>query len=140
MRPIVMMAGLAVAVSAPAAAEARNACDQYAHNRKVTGTVVGGVAGGLLGNAVAARGVKTEGTLLGAGVGAVVGNQMARVKCDRGARASYRNRNYQRSSYARGSRDRVGYDSRAGACRYETRAFYDQYGELVHAPTRVCGN
>ena len=43
-----------------------------------TGTVVGAVAGGLLGNAVASRGVKTEGTVLGAGVGAVVGHQVAK--------------------------------------------------------------
>lgn len=42
------------------------------------GTVIGAVAGGLLGNAVASRGVKTEGTVLGAGVGAVVGHQVAK--------------------------------------------------------------
>jgi len=43
-----------------------------------TGTVVGAVAGGLLGNSLAHGGGKTGGTLLGAGAGAVAGHQIAK--------------------------------------------------------------
>jgi uncharacterized protein YcfJ len=71
-----LMAGIA---AAPSVASAQSDC----HNRRVTGTVLGAVGGGLLGNAVASRGVKTEGALLGAGVGAVVGNQVAKCKRSR---------------------------------------------------------
>ena len=37
------------------------------------GTIVGAIAGGLLGNTVAGRGDRTIGTILGAGVGALAG-------------------------------------------------------------------
>jgi uncharacterized protein YcfJ len=43
-----------------------------------TGTVLGAVAGGLLGNSLAHGGGKTGGTILGAGAGAVVGHQVAK--------------------------------------------------------------
>ena len=51
-----------------------------------TGTVVGAVAGGLLGNALSHGGGKTGGTIIGAGAGAVAGHQIAKhnathVKC-----------------------------------------------------------
>lgn len=125
MRPILSIACLAAAATTvPAAAEA--ACQ-----KRVTGTVVGAVAGGLLGNAVAARNARTEGTLLGAAVGGVAGNQL--TKCKRSSRAQYRTRNHQRSSYARPAY------ARAPACRYENRAYYDPYGQVVYAPQRVCG-
>lgn len=52
-----------------------NTSSQGARN---TGTVVGAVAGGLLGNAVSHGGGKTGGTLIGAGVGAVAGHQIAK--------------------------------------------------------------
>lgn len=48
---------------------------QHAKN---TGTVVGAVAGGLLGNAVSSGGGRTGGTLIGAGVGAVAGHEIAK--------------------------------------------------------------
>jgi hypothetical protein len=38
-----------------------------------TGTILGAIAGGLLGNGVAGRGDRTLGTLLGGGVGALAG-------------------------------------------------------------------
>ncbi|MDX3909133.1 MAG: glycine zipper 2TM domain-containing protein [Sphingobium sp.] len=37
------------------------------------GTIIGAIAGGLLGNEVAGRGDRTTGTILGAGVGALAG-------------------------------------------------------------------
>ena len=43
-----------------------------------TGTVLGAVAGGLLGNSLAHGGGKTGGTIIGAGAGAVAGHQIAK--------------------------------------------------------------
>ncbi len=40
------------------------------------GTVVGAVAGGVLGNVIAPRGSKTLGTVIGAGLGGVVGHEV----------------------------------------------------------------
>lgn len=45
-----------------------------------TGTIVGGLAGGVLGDIIAPRGSKTLGAILGAGAGAVIGNQIERNK------------------------------------------------------------
>ena len=54
MRPIVAIAGLAIAVGlSPMSAQA--ACPQ-----RTTGTVVGALTGGLLGNAVAGHGARTD--------------------------------------------------------------------------------
>lgn len=53
----------------------RDVSSQGARN---TGTVVGAVAGGLLGNALSHGGGKTGGTLIGAGAGAVAGHQFAK--------------------------------------------------------------
>jgi len=48
-----------------------------------TGLIVGGVAGGLLGNVIASGGSQTLGTILGAGAGALLGREVDRggVKC-----------------------------------------------------------
>jgi uncharacterized protein YcfJ len=76
---------LAVATSVPTVAQAerhghrvwvcRNDSSRGARN---TGTVVGAVTGGLLGNTLSHGGGKTGGTLIGAGVGAVAGHQIAK--------------------------------------------------------------
>lgn len=127
MRRILLTLGLAAVVAAPSAASA--SCT----GRKNTGTAIGAIAGGLLGNAVAGHGVKTEGTLLGAGVGAVVGHQVAKSGCG-STRTAYR-RTYTRHASSRP----VSYASAAAACRYESRPYYNERGQLVYAPTRVCG-
>ena len=92
----ILVLSAAVAISAPAfvtpqfaaAQSARNygagdVCRAEQRRQANTGTVVGGVAGALLGGAVAGNGAKTEGALLGGAVGAVAGHQIAknRVKC-----------------------------------------------------------
>lgn len=48
-----------------------------------TGLIVGGVAGGVLGNVIAPGGSKTLGTILGAAGGALIGNSVDKdsVKC-----------------------------------------------------------
>lgn len=52
--------------------------DVSSRGARNTGTVVGAVAGGLLGNALSHGGGKTGGTIIGAGTGAVVGHQYAK--------------------------------------------------------------
>jgi uncharacterized protein YcfJ len=150
MRRVLTIAGLVAAVAAPSFAPvnalAGSYCEHRAHERKVTGTLLGALGGGLLGNAVSHGGGRTGGTLIGAGVGAVVGNNLARVNCDR--RAYYRVRPrrtaYSPRAYGYAARPApygyaAGYGGGRGACRYETRPFYDARGQLVYAPAQVCG-
>ncbi|MGE4430519.1 MAG: glycine zipper 2TM domain-containing protein [Sphingobium sp.] len=49
-----------------------------------TGLIVGGLAGGVLGNVIAPGGSKTLGTILGAGAGAIAGRAIDRnnVRCE----------------------------------------------------------
>jgi uncharacterized protein YcfJ len=47
--------------------------NQRCRNSGTGGTIIGAVAGGLLGNEVARRGNKTEGSIIGAAVGALAG-------------------------------------------------------------------
>ena len=136
MRRTALIAGLAAAIALPSlaipqAASARSYCEQRAHDRRVGGTVIGAVAGGLLGNALSHGGGKTGGTIIGAGVGAVAGNNLARTSCDR-PRAYYRG-----SAYHRYAARPYRYAS-TSACHYETRSYYDARGRLVSAPTQVC--
>ena len=51
----------------------RHRCD-----RGTGGTIIGAIAGGLLGNGVAGRGDRTVGTVVGAGVGALAGRAIDR--------------------------------------------------------------
>lgn len=68
-------------VAAPVPAEAKRVLVCKDVKKKATnGTVIGAVAGGVLGNVVAGGGAKTEGTLIGAGVGAVAGHEIAKNK------------------------------------------------------------
>ena len=75
-----------VAVSAPSVASAQtyrsgymsNPCGQPQKNARVSGALIGGALGAIVGNKVAARGVKTEGTVLGAAAGAAVGQEVGR--------------------------------------------------------------
>jgi uncharacterized protein YcfJ len=74
---------LAMAVVAPTAAQAERhrvqVCrDVSSRGARNTGTVLGAVGGGLLGNALSHGGGKTGGTIIGAGVGAVAGHQIAK--------------------------------------------------------------
>jgi len=138
MRRMLFAVGVSLAVAAGSAAQARSGCEAYAHNRKVTGTVVGALGGGLLGGAVAGHGSKGAGALVGAGLGAVVGNQMSRVSCDH---RRYRTARYhpRRSPYTSGAAYAgANAVNSSASCRYVTRPYYDQAGQLVYAPLQVC--
>lgn len=134
MRRIIMAAGLAALLAVPA-----TSADACCKGRKTTGTAIGAVAGGLLGNAVASGGGKTGGTLIGAGLGAVVGHEVAKGGCT-GTRTYRSARTTSRSSYARAN-DPYRYASNSAyrsSCHYESRPFYNERGELVYSPTRIC--
>lgn len=139
MRRILFATGLALALAASSAADARSRCESYAHNRKVTGTVVGAIGGGLLGSAVAGHGSKGTGALIGAGLGAVVGNNLSRVSCDgyayRRTRHHYARARTTNPYYA-GAPDYA--VNTSSSCHMVTRPFYDATGRLVYAPEEVC--
>ena len=138
MRRMLFAAGLTLAIATASAAQARSGCEAYAHDRRVTGTALGALGGGLLGGAVAGHGSKTEGALLGAVAGGVVGNQLSRTSCDETVRRrhySSRSRTAPAPAAAADSHYAAG---PAGACRYENRPYYDQTGRMIYAPTQVC--
>ena len=79
------LSALVVATSVPTFVQAHDnhhrvrVCrDVSSRGSRNTGTVVGAVAGGLLGNALSHGGGKTGGTIIGAGAGAVAGHQIAK--------------------------------------------------------------
>jgi uncharacterized protein YcfJ len=89
-----MAASSLAAVAAPVLAEAREphrvlVCKNVRRAAN-TGTVVGAVGGGLLGNAIAGHGNKTGGTIIGAGVGAVAGHQIAKHNAKKSCHYEYR--------------------------------------------------
>ena len=135
MRRALMIAGLAALIAAPSVASAES-CQHRAHDRKVTGTVLGGIGGALIGNAISHN---TTGAVLGGVGGAVVGNQVARINCDYPRRAHYRSRTRysHRAPAPRPYYSDAGYAPRGG-CAYENRPYYDERGQLVYAPTQVC--
>lgn len=90
---LLVVPGLALA-AAPALAEHQKervlVCDGNVKHKTTKGTVIGAVAGGVLGNVVAGHGAKTEGALIGAGVGAVAGHEIAKKRAKRHCYYVYR--------------------------------------------------
>jgi len=141
MRRMLFAAWVTLALATASAADARSPCSDYAHDRRVTGTVVGALGGALLGGAVAGHGSKGTGALLGAAGGAVVGNQVSRVHCSDPSYAELHRRQLARARATRpttGDRQYAANRPVAAACRYETRPYYDQTGQLIYAPMQVC--
>ena len=90
-----VLSALSVA-AAPMVAEAQThrghrvlVCGASRH-AKNTGTVVGAVTGGLIGNAVSHGGGRTGGTIIGAGVGAVAGHEIAKSNGKRNCHYEWR--------------------------------------------------
>ncbi len=77
MRKLILMSGLIAAMVLPGLATGATRCRQDNSDRKAVGTVLGAVAGGLLGNAVSSGGGREGGTVIGAVGGAVIGNKLA---------------------------------------------------------------
>ena len=89
MKKIALSAGLVSSVvmlcAAPDLGQARTrhvyhrhyaGCEARRHETARNGTIIGAVAGGVIGNQLAGHGSRTLGTVLGAGGGAVVGHQV----------------------------------------------------------------
>ena len=73
----VLLAGLAAAAFVPVLAHAqdqRGNCLEQKHDNRVVGTVLGGIGGALLGNAIGEHGGREGGAILGGVGGAVAGN------------------------------------------------------------------
>ena len=73
----VLLAGLAAAAFVPSLAQAqdsRERCLEQKHDNRVVGTVLGGIGGALLGNALGEHGGREGGTIIGGVGGAVAGN------------------------------------------------------------------
>lgn len=82
-RGVLVASALAMA-ALPSLAAAQTRCEQQAHDKKVAGTVIGGVLGALAGNAIGRGGGRTGGTIIGGVAGAAVGNNLARTHCPDG--------------------------------------------------------
>ena len=86
MRKILLIAGLLAGAALPSLAQAQVPPGCVRHDNRTAGTVIGGVAGALVGSQVAGRGDRTAGAVIGGVGGAIVGNQLAgsSVRCPQG--------------------------------------------------------
>jgi hypothetical protein len=113
MRKLILALGaiatVASAASVPTFASAYTSrCEARAHDKKVTGTIVGGVLGALAGNALGHGGGRTGGTIIGGVAGAALGNNLSRTHCPDGYyQRVYDERYYdvRRDRYRRGWND-----------------------------------
>jgi hypothetical protein len=146
-------------VLAAAAAAAPQTASASCEDRKVTGTVLGGIGGALIGNSISRGG---GGAVLGGLGGAVVGHEVAgagcrRYRAERYYRHEARHAGYREGpSYAEPVRY-VYYDQFGnpvaqgpvvggtpvaytveGPCRTEMQTFYDERAALVQRPVQVC--
>jgi len=115
MNRLIAMTSLAAALVLPilaAPASASASCE----GRKMTGTVLGGVGGALIGNSIARGG---GGAVIGGLGGAVLGHEIAGAGCYRHRHTAY---------YSNGQRFRSGVAAQPRAVRY---VYYDQYGDPV---------
>jgi hypothetical protein len=155
---LVLVGGLALAMALPLFA-APGAAQASCADRKMTGTVVGGIGGALIGNSISHGG---GGAILGGLGGAVVGHEIAGSGCHRyRSSASYRGAPRGRAyrgdaAYPPPPARRIYYDPYGVAvaqgappagpyadvgpapCHTETQAYYDDRGALVRRPVQIC--
>jgi uncharacterized protein YcfJ len=140
MRKLLLIAGLAVAVAAPAytsfspsqAAAQSSSCERHKTNNRLAGTVGGGILGALAGSAIDGGRNNTAGLVIGGVGGAVVGNQLTKGHhpCPTGyVQRSYNSRSTSRSSSTRNV---------ASNCTWRDQAYRDGYGNLTHRQVQVC--
>lgn len=101
-------AGMSIAALPASAQQSYNsACNKVKSDRQAMGAVLGGLAGGLIGNQSAGRGARDEGTALGLVVGGLVGSQLAKgdINCPSNV--------YTGSQYSAGAPN-YGYDTYGG--------------------------
>ena len=139
------------ALTAPTTASASCA------DRRVTGTVLGGIGGALIGNSISRGG---GGAVIGGLGGALAGNAIAGSGCRGYYRSGYYDRRYRSYGYAEPRRARYVYYDRYGnrapisgeapypqpgygyagsaGCRTEAQSYYDDRGALVQRQVQVC--
>ncbi|WP_293675986.1 hypothetical protein [uncultured Phenylobacterium sp.] len=116
MKKTLACTALAALLALPMASIATDADAASCRNRKVNGTIIGGVGGALLGGAVTSG---STGPVVGGLGGAVLGHEIGRSGC-RKRTAYYAPRNSSsRSSY------------RAETPKPVRKVYYDQYGNVV---------
>jgi hypothetical protein len=154
MKRIMIAGALAAALALPMMA-APTAANASCAGRKLTGTVIGGVGGALIGNSISRGG---GGAVVGGLGGAFLGHAIAAHGCGHARAGGY----YHNSSREHGDEvqperqvyyDRYGAPVNQGAtvatlasnsdpydrgCRTEMRDYYDNRGALVQSPVRVC--
>lgn len=154
MRISIILGGVCAALGLSLAAAPTTA--SAACSGATTGTIIGGVGGALVGNAISKGG---GGAIIGGLGGAVVGHEIGKSGC-----RSYRSTRYYRAprrttySYSRSGHSTPSYyyDSygrpiyagaggyevngyrRGGACRAETHSYYNERGELVQRSVSAC--
>jgi surface antigen len=119
MRKILAVTALSAAFALPLVvgpSEANASCQA----RKNTGTLIGGVGGALLGNAITHGGGRTGGAIIGGLGGAVIGHEIAKSGCGSSRHAAYRS---SRSRYAAADQPPP-----------TRKIYYDQYGNPVISP------
>jgi len=127
MRNTILVLCTAVSLTVPtltATGASADSCEAHAEHRRVAGTILGGLAGAVIGNQISHRG----GALVGGIGGAVVGNQLSRTSCDR--RAYYR-RGYEPAVYQHGY-------GPAQRCGMQDQVYYDAGGNPIHRQVQVC--
>jgi uncharacterized protein YcfJ len=129
MRKIFAVTALAAAISLPLVVGPTDA-NASCQSRKNTGTIIGGVSGALLGNAVSHGGGRTGGTIIGGLGGAVIGHEIAKSGCRGASHAYYRS---SRSRYATAQGPDYGRPD-YGRPDYGRKVYYDQYGNAVASP------
>ena len=113
MRNTLVLSAIAALVAGPMVALPSGADAATCHNRKVNGTLLGGVGGALLGGAVTHG---STGPIVGGVGGAVLGHEIGRGGCRRYARTYHRPA---RASYEAPPRRAV------------SKVYYDRYGNPV---------
>ena len=108
---------LAGLIALPVMTISTDASAATCHNRKVNGTLLGGIGGAVLGGAVTHG---STGPIVGGVGGAVLGHEIGRSGC--------RSRTAYRSSYRAPSRARY---SQPEAPRPVRKVYYDQYGNAI---------
>jgi hypothetical protein len=142
MRKILLAASFAAIVTIPTISQAQStACQRDQRNDRVAGTVVGGVAGALLGSVIAGNSSNTAGTVVGGVAGAIAGNQIAKsgTRCPEGyyevpttapvyAQPGYGQPGYGQPGYGQPGYGQPGYGQPgAGRPGYGAPAYQDDY-------------
>jgi hypothetical protein len=148
MRKLLLVGGLALAAMSPSLASAEVRCAP-SQGQRAAGTILGAIAGGVIGSQLAERGSRGVGTAIGAVGGGVIGNTIASQggHCPDGYRAvearGYRyypddGRGY--DDYDRDyDRDRATWrDAYGRLCSWRGEAYTDGYGETRYRYVQDC--